>query len=168
MGALVHARLEGADLPDPDGIIRAQLLRAITESALLVERRVKLKTPIGVTEVARGSIGHRIRTGHGVGRGISVRAELGSPARHVPVLERGRRPGRRPPSRALELWVRRKLGIRDPKEARGVAFVIARKIGDRGTDAVRMFEKTAEESQADIQRIFERAGLNIAVRIAST
>jgi len=47
-------------------------------------------------------------------------------------VERGRRKGaKRPPVRAIELWVRTKLGITG-REARGVAFVIARRISERG------------------------------------
>ncbi len=166
MGVLIEGRLEGADMPDPTGVLPPALMRAVTESALLLERRVKLNTPIGVTGVARHSVGHRIERGGSVQRGVHIRAELGSPARHVGVLERGRRRGaRRPPADALELWVRRKLGITDRKEARGVAFVIARAIGKRGMDAIEMFEQAADDSEREIQAIFDRAGLAIQVRM---
>lgn len=162
----IDARIRGGDLPDPAAVIPPKLMSAVTEATLLLERAIKLATPIGVTGVARGSIGHEIRRGVGLERGVRIRAELGSPAKHVEVLERGRTPGRRrPPVEALELWVRRRLGIRNRKEARGVAFVIARSIGAKGTDAVEMFAKAAEDNEAKIQRIFEAAGLDIAVRL---
>lgn len=51
---------------------------------------------------------------------------------HAAVIERGRRPGaRRPPTKALVPWVRRKLKV-SASEALGIAFVVARKIGERG------------------------------------
>jgi hypothetical protein len=48
------------------------------------------------------------------------------------VIEEGRRPGRRqPPTKVIEPWVRRKLGLRGG-EAKSVAFLVARKIGRVG------------------------------------
>ncbi len=48
------------------------------------------------------------------------------------IIERGRRIGaRRPPAEALVPWVRAKLGVRGA-EARRVAFLVARKISERG------------------------------------
>lgn len=67
------------------------------------------------------------------GRGISFSVvNKRRPAIAVAVVETGRRRGaRRPPVRALELWVRRRLAV-PGKEARNVAFAIARAIGRRG------------------------------------
>lgn len=45
----------------------------------------------------------------------------------------GRKQGRQPPSEALIPWVRFKLGINDPKRVRSIAYLIARKIGRKGT-----------------------------------
>jgi hypothetical protein len=58
--------------------------------------------------------------------------EVYSVSPYAGVIEKGRRPGRRPPpTKALIPWVRRKLRVgRD--EAKGVAFVVARAIGRRG------------------------------------
>lgn len=51
---------------------------------------------------------------------------------YAAVVEEGRRPGaRQPPTDVLVPWVRRKLGV-SRKEAKGVAFVVARAIGVRG------------------------------------
>ncbi len=161
------ARLDNADIPDPAGIIPPELERAVREAVALLEREAKIRTPIGATEVARGSIGSEVRRGVSFGRGIRIRGLIGSPQRHVDVLERGRRPGaRRPPAEALELWVRRKLGIRDIQEAKRVAFVIARSIGRKGTKAVEMFKEAAEDNLDAVTRIFDRAGLNVTLKIA--
>lgn len=51
---------------------------------------------------------------------------------YADIIERGRRRGRRPPpSKAIELWARRRLGL-SAKEAKAAAFPIARAIGRRG------------------------------------
>lgn len=47
-------------------------------------------------------------------------------------LEFGRRPGTMPPLDVIEAWVRRKLNVED-KDVRSVAFLIARKIKEKGT-----------------------------------
>jgi hypothetical protein len=51
----------------------------------------------------------------------------------VMFLEFGRRPGGFPPIDVIQAWVERKLNV-DPEKSRGVAFVIARKIAEKGTD----------------------------------
>lgn len=54
---------------------------------------------------------------------------------YASVIEFGRRPNsRRPPVDALVPWVRDKFGVRG-KEARSVAFLVARKIGIKGIKA---------------------------------
>jgi hypothetical protein len=54
---------------------------------------------------------------------------------YASVIEYGRRPNsRRPPVDALVPWVRDKFGVRG-KEARSVAFLVARKIGIKGIKA---------------------------------
>lgn len=161
----------GPGLPDPGGVIPAALEAAVTEALLYLEREIKSRTPIGVTEVARGSIAadlpvERVGLGNVVGR-------LGSPVAHVRVVNDGRRPGQpMPPAKALELWVRRKIRHTDAEgnsrplsvaESKRLAFVIARSIGQKGTEPVRMFEEAVEEGQATLGRIFARAGVQITV-----
>ncbi len=48
-------------------------------------------------------------------------------------LEFGRSPGSFPPVDVIREWVERKLGVSED-ESKGVAFVIARKIANEGTD----------------------------------
>ena len=57
--------------------------------------------------------------------------EIVYPAPYADSVEFGRAPGSMPPSRSLEKWVRRKLGVKD-KKVKGVAFAIARSIEKRG------------------------------------
>ena len=54
--------------------------------------------------------------------------------KRVLFLEYGRRAGTFPPVDVLREWVRRKLGITDKKEINRVAFLIGRKIKEKGTD----------------------------------
>lgn len=163
-----EGRVEGADLPTGEEVVSPALEAAMTEALMLLERAVKIRTPIGATETARGSIASEQRWGSAPGRGVPLlRGIVGSPQAHVAVLERGRKPGAKmPPPDALELWVRRKLKIQDVKEARSVAFVIARSIARKGTEAVRMFELAATENEDKVLRIFEKAGVHMAIRIA--
>lgn len=155
----------GEPLAEPQQVIPPELERAMREALALLEREVKIRTPIGVTESARGSIGSEIQRGVAAGRGQIV-GVVGSPLAHVGVLERGRRPGQRmPPPDALELWVRRRLGVRDVEEAQQVAWLVARAIGRKGIKAVRMFEKALKEKQATVFRIFDRAGVTMALKL---
>lgn len=166
MSITFEGTLRNADIPDPETTIPPLLEAAMSEATLLLEREVKIRTPIGVTESARGSIASQVDRGMPIGRGSPIRGRIGSPLAHVAVLERGRRPGRMPPVAALELWVRRKLNIADVDEARQVAFTIARAIAARGTEAVKMFEEAAAENEEKVFRIFDRAGVDIALKLA--
>jgi len=71
------------------------------------------------------------------------------------VIEYGRRAGARPPpSHVLVPWVRDKLGVRG-KEARTVAFLVARKIGERGIKARPVVRDP--KVQAKIQKIVTKS-----------
>ena len=52
---------------------------------------------------------------------------------YIYYLEKGRKPGKRPPTAALIPWVFAKGMADTDKEARSIAFLIARKIGQKGT-----------------------------------
>lgn len=172
--------VDAPTFPEPDAIFREELERGTTQALALLEREVKIRTPRGATGAARGSIGSEVRWGRAAGLGRPVLLGLlGSPLAHVPVLEHGRRPGQKmPPPDALVLWVRRKLTVevkgrggkvrtRRPtlKEAEGIAFVIARSIAAKGTEAVRMFEQALEENEATVFEIFDRTAGDIVLRL---
>lgn len=62
------------------------------------------------------------------------------------VIEYGRRAGaKRPPTRALELWAMRKLGL-NAKEAKSASFAIANAIKKRGLAARRVLTSPRTES----------------------
>lgn len=59
---------------------------------------------------------------------------------HNSAVHKGRKPGSMPPSKALEPWVKKKLGVA-ADEVRSVAFLVARKIKLRGTRPTKFLEK---------------------------
>jgi hypothetical protein len=56
---------------------------------------------------------------------------------YIYYLDRGRAPGKFPPIKNIQEWVRRKLGISDEKEAKQVAYLVGRKIARDGTEIFR-------------------------------
>jgi len=109
-------------------IARQEISRTMTTSVAVLDQAIRPRIPEGATGILRGSAGTEIRgnplstlTGE-----FTVAAAYGLPA------ERGRKPGRMPPLGPIELWVQRKLSLTG-KEAKQVAFLIARAIGARGT-----------------------------------
>jgi hypothetical protein len=95
---------------------------------------------------------------------VLVQGSVYSNLDYMPYIEEGRRPGSRPPpSSALYDWVARKLGIA-AKDIAGVAFVVARAIGQRGLPALRPLGKAVEANAALAQQIFTR---DIPARVAA-
>jgi hypothetical protein len=74
------------------------------------------------------SLGTEVR-----GTPTNFRGILTPAARHGYWVEHGRKPGKMPPQDAIELWVRRKLGISNDRDVQSVAYLVRRAIGARGT-----------------------------------
>lgn len=174
---IAEITITGGQLANPNKVISAALRAAMTETVLLLEHAVKPKVPIGVTSSGRGSIAGEVRMGRSVAVG-EVIGLVGSPLTHVAVLNDGRTPGKKaPPAEALELWVRRKIKWSTRKgprggarrltnsEARGLAWVIAQKIGREGVPALHFYEDALEQNQERIRDIFARAGLEISMNL---
>ena len=62
-----------------------------------------------------------------------------------------------PPIAAMEPWVKAVLGIRDPKEVKRVAFLVARKIAREGTEPQRPMERAALSTRSQVIAMFEVA-----------
>jgi hypothetical protein len=129
----------------------------LVELSSIGQRLVVSETPRGATGQGRGSIITELRGRPGRREGVVATSVF-----YLPIVERGRRPGRRPPVQALVLWVVRKLGITDEKRARSVAFLIARKIGRRGTEPASMFLKAARRLQPIAQQRWQALGARLA------
>lgn len=84
-------------------------------------------------------------------------------------VEVGRAAGRQPPVAAIELWVIRKLGIQPP-ESHGVAYVIARAIGEGTTrfqkaGGARMFERGFEMGLPHVDRLWDTLSARVVKRL---
>lgn len=60
---------------------------------------------------------------------------IGNIAEYTYNLEKGRKPGKGIPLVPLTLWVRRKIGVKDERKARSIAFCISRKAKLKGLAA---------------------------------
>ncbi len=131
----------------------------LTEGLMLLERAVKLKTPEGAGPIhLRDSIHPKVRIS-----GKSVRGILGTPLVHGQPVESGTRP-HFPPTGPIQHWVEKKLGY-SGKEAKSVAFLIARAISRRGTKGSFMFEKAFSENESAVMRILNSIPAEIIKRV---
>ena len=131
------------------------LKTALREEAELVMGEAKRLCPTGVSGALRDS--GVVMPVQMTGAEISETMGFGGPsAPYAAAVHEGSRP-HFPPSQALELWVRRVLGV-SPKDAPGVAFVIARAISKRGTPS----------PGHDHRKFLERPFLEHAGRLSAT
>jgi hypothetical protein len=134
--------------------IVTEQLTADTEYAVnAIKGEAMPLTPVGATGLARGAWQTSVNVG---GAEAAVLGRVFNLMGYAVPLERGAKP-HWPPRGALDLWVRRKLGVPE-KQVRSVAFLIARKIAQRGTSGHAMAFKALERAEPKIQARF-RAGL---------
>lgn len=134
---------------------------AMEESAGFIRAEVVKNTPVSDGTTA-GSITTAI-----IGRPLDITGRVFSPLEHIEVLEKGRTPGRPYPVRLVDgegprggkrfellppllQWANRH-GI--PREAH---FLVARKIGEKGTKAHKMFEKAIQRGRTRVVSIFTK------------
>lgn len=128
----------------------------VTEIVATAVSEIQPRTPVGWSGVARSSWQHETRrAGTSRPKGVVTNA-----AAHLPFVEDGRGPGKRPPIEALIPWVGSKLGV-PPDQRRAVAFVIARKIGRTGTQGAHMIEDGWSDTRRRIRPMLKDAGLDI-------
>lgn len=123
--------------------LRMALLRAMRESAILVQSLAKINTPV-FRGLLRVSILQAVTE-----EGSKLTSHVGSALTYAPVLEYGRQTGWFPPVSELKVWARRKLG--DER----LAFVIGRAIKRRGFKAQPYLGPALETGAPRIQAIFE-------------
>jgi hypothetical protein len=136
------------NLESMDRIVAPRAHRLMRISVDTMEAEVVGRTPVGATGQLRGATATEIR-----GTRLNLIGEVTNPLLYAPIVERGRRPGKMPPVDTIEYWVRRK-GIAGGEEARGVAFVIARAIGARGTKGAAMFWKGFEAAEPHVLNLW--------------
>jgi hypothetical protein len=147
------------EAPDIAGRFDREISAELGELGAIGQRLVVERSPRGISAGGgglRGSIFTEMR-GVPMRRGVAVASSLF----YAPIVEVGRRPGRRPPATALRLWVQRKLGV-SAEAAPQVAFLIARKIGSEGYRGYQMFERTAQQLLPIARDRFEQLAGRIA------
>lgn len=137
------------------------LLSAMTEATLLLQREWQERLPRSSGLTASSITSDVASTPAGV-LGI-----VGSSQPSALFVELGTRP-HMPPVAAIEPWVRAVLGIREPKEVKRVAFLVARKISEEGTPAQRPMARAAEATEGQIVAMFERAADQVAKYLEGT
>lgn len=120
--------------------------------ANIVERQA-----VGHTGALRGGYSVEVRR-RGTTSPIGI---IANPIIYHDPADEGRKPGRRPPVEALIPWVGSKLGIPPGPERRSVAFLIARKIGAKGTTGPHAVEEGWKETRAEIKPMLKEYGLRM-------
>jgi hypothetical protein len=140
---------------------RAARVSRVTEALLILESEIKKETPVGAGPIhLRDTVFQKVQTS-----GESVWGMVATPAKYGEPVEMGTKP-HFPPIGPIQFWVEKKLGY-DGKEARSVAFLIARAISKRGTKGHKMFGNSMEKRHADVTRILEQIPDDIIRRIQS-
>lgn len=158
-----------AQAPD---MVRSELAAAMAEADGMLEREV-MDSPEMLKAKASGNLRGSIfsveevsETGIigvvGTAQQYAVPVELGTRP-HWPKFAVG--PDGRLHCFPLEDWVQAKLGV-SAKEARSVAFLVARKISRTGTQGAFMFTHTLERQQQAVGAIFSLARDRIAARLS--
>lgn len=157
----VPTSIAGAWRQAPE-IVEEELLRAVLEGELLLQREVVERAPAGVGGGGglRGSIQADTPT---IGAN-TVEGTVGTPLVYAPAMELGTKP-HKPPVAPLIPWVKQVLGLAD-KEAERAAEAISWKIARHGTQGAFMFQKALDANRQQLARILEAAGPRILARLA--
>lgn len=133
-------------LPQLPQRLRNAIVRAMRESAVLIQSYAKLYAPV-FRGLLRVSIAQNVAE-----EGNRITGEVGSGLAYASVIEEGRNPwpgAMPPPSGDLRAWARRKLG--DER----LAFVVARAIKRRGFRAQPYLRPALLGATPRIQTIFQ-------------
>lgn len=141
--------------PEFQGIVFNEVEVAMISSLFKFQELIQGGTPTGVS----GNLEASFVPTKPILRGQVLSGNVSTPLAYGLPIERGRTPGKKmPPVDAIELWVRRKLGVTE--DSRGVAFVIARKIakfGFRKKQGYRMVEQAFEDGSPQAIKLFNAA-----------
>lgn len=125
----------GLEKGAPAQIVREEAMRTVGELLIITKNRMQQESQFGGTNALRTGWtirGPRFETAIG-----GVAGEVGNPTVQALVIDEGAKPHFPPvgPNPALGTWIRRRLGITNPREIRRKAFVIGRAIQRRGLPA---------------------------------
>jgi hypothetical protein len=139
-------------------LVERELLAAMTEATLLVQREVQENIRHGATGLTRASV-----TSDAFSTPAGVLGVVGSSQPAALFLELGTRPHMLPAG-ALVPWVRAVLGLGE-KQAKSAAFAISMKIKRHGTKAQEPFERALQATQQQVLAMFDAAAGRIAAQI---
>ncbi|MBP8980848.1 MAG: hypothetical protein KBG09_06350 [Syntrophobacterales bacterium] len=138
---------------------RAVQISRITEALLLAEGAIKEKTPVGAGPThLRDTIFHKVQ-----GYGTPIWGLVSTPAKYGEPVELGTRP-HFPPVAPIQHWVEKKLGY-SGKEAKSIAYLIARSIWRRGTKGQKMFSRSFRDLESRIVGILNRIPDDIVAKL---
>ena len=142
-------------------IAREELLSAVTEVDLMIEREVKENTPVGVGGGGglRGSIFSEESAFD-----TNIIGVVGTAQPYAIAVELGTKP-HFPPVEPLKDWVRQKLDVPAADVSR-VAWLVARKIAAKGTEGKFMFTNAMRDTRARALQRFELARERIRDRLS--
>ncbi len=169
--------LDFEGLPDalepgsPAAIIREESKRAVDEGLIVLKNGLVKASPFGGTNTLR--TGWQIQPA--VPQPKRTAGSVTNATVQASVIEKGAK-RHRPPSGptgepALGVWIRRKLGISEPKEVRKAAFLIGRAIKKRGLPSVqglpkRFFSKIVRILEPRVDAIMETMSQRITERLS--
>lgn len=132
---------------------RITINEGLREIGRILVPALKAETPVGATRGLRNSTLFQLLQPSQDEQVLEVRQGSRSSTGffYGRVVRHGRRPGTFPPSSALVPWVMAKLGIPEAR-ARGVAFLVARKIYRRGIPPNPYHERALANARPEIQQ----------------
>lgn len=129
--------------------IRKGLQQEVARTATDIHRDAKTDAPVD-TGILRNKINFVVQ---------DLAATVFSNAKYSTDVEQGQKPGRWPNPQDIRKWVERKLGI--PKnKSKSVAFLVGRKIFQKGTDAQPYFEPAVKKNQKEFFKNVKRMVAN--------
>ena len=140
------------------------ILTALRRIGKVMVPAVKSQTPVGATSKLRNSTVFQV-----MGKGREMKLEVRQSAfsdtgfPYGVAVRLGTKP-HFPPIEALIPWVKKKLGIGDEKEARTVAFLVARKISKVGTKGNPYHERVLRNQLGMIRRVINEEMVNLTKR----
>jgi len=146
-------------------------IKVFTELGEVLKRRLRLRTPRGVSGQLATSTDFRIivgdteQTGEREYRLEMIQTADNSGFIYRPIVVSGRLPGKMPPMLALRGWVQLRWGLNTVQATRG-AYRLARHIAAHGTQPNTYTNRVIRESQGDIDAAADQLGqeLNIFIR----
>lgn len=151
-------------LEDPRRLIRAieKFLTSTMRVALQnVRNEITKRAPTG----AQGILSNSIVTAAPVVRKGRIEGRITTNVKYALPVERGRKAGAPPPPIGpIKEWLKRVKGVPSGRTLDRSAFILAKKIGERGIDPVRFIEKGVKKTRPEVRKLFRNAFKQLAGR----